>query len=108
MLARDVELGFGLVGDELVDEGETDVGPVEGDATVVSVGATDVACDGFGDVLPGVTAGVGATAEARVVVASAAIADPSTTPDITAPAHSTAATRLRPNPRGSVRQTGER
>jgi len=64
LLAGDVGLGAGLVGDELVVDGETDgetdvetdVAPEEGVATDVVAGVTDVSPAGLGDVLAGVAA----------------------------------------------------
>jgi hypothetical protein len=99
LLAGDVGLGARLVGDELVDDGETDgetdVAPAEGVATDVVAGVTDVSPAGLGDVLPGVAATGGVSAVKGVVVTSAAMAGHSPTMTSTAAAHTTAARRGR-------------
>lgn len=102
LLAEDVGLGARLVGDELVDDGETDVETdvgtdvalVEDVVTDVVAGVTDVSAAGVGE-LPGVAATGAVSAVKPVAVPSAAIAGHSPTMTSTAAAHSTAATRGR-------------
>jgi hypothetical protein len=112
LLAEDVGLGARLVGDELVDDGETDVETdvgtdvalVEDVVTDVVAGVTDVSAAGVGE-LPGVAATGAVSAAKRVAVPSAARAGHSPTTTSTAAAHSTAATRgrcTRVEPRGRL------
>ncbi len=103
LLAGDVGLGAGLVGDVLVVDGETDgetdvetdVAPEEGVATDVVAGVTDVSPAGLGDVLAGVAATGAVSAVKRVAVPSAAMTGHNPRTTSTAAAHSTAATRGR-------------